>query len=422
MIKSPPQEKQWLSWLYVVVWTLIIFGTIPAARAIQEYVSQEWGRDLFTYGVAAVTAMALTVAVVYVRCFRPASCSSYFWLIAIAGIFFGYTLELGKQSPEEAVHFIQYGVLGVLIYRALTSRLKDSSIFFAAAIICGIIGSVDEFIQWMTPRRVWGLRDIWLNFFSSVLVQIAIAKGLKPAFIIRGFSRGNLRFLCSLAIAAVVISGSSLLITPPRIAWIAEQIGWLEFLKQNDSVMFEYGYLYEDPDIGVFRSRFTPRELKQIDQERAVEAAKILNQFRGRNFYQTFLSFYTPITDPFVHEARVHLFRRDRYFYAALGYQEDLEEYSEYLTIALRENQIMEKYFSNTLQNSNYVWNEKKLALTWQYFFQDDSYDSPVSGDLITRVSERQVVFLFMALILGLILFRRYLGKMPESSSFVKGG
>jgi hypothetical protein len=417
MLVSPPKEKQWLSWLYVVIWTLIIFGTIPLARAIQIFVYQEWNRDLFTYVVLAITILAFVAVTIWAQQIRPASRSSYIWLAAIFAIFVVYTIELGKGSPEEAIHFIQYGVLGILVYRALTHRLKDAGIYFAAAIICGVIGSIDEFIQWLTPRRVWGLNDIWLNFFSSALVQIAIAKGLPPTFIARRLSRANLRFLCRLAIAAVAILGASLLITPPRIAWVAKRIGGLEFLKYNDSVLVEYGYLYKDLDIGVFRSRFTPWELKQNDQRRAVEAANILNRFQDEYSYRRFLSLYTPVNDPFVHEARVHLFRRDRHFDTALEYEDDPAEYARRLTIALRENQILEKYFSSTLQHSDYVWTEEKLVMAQRHLLQDDFYDSRVSENLITRVSEWQVVSILIALILGLTLFHWYIGKPSETES-----
>jgi len=43
----------------------------------------------------------------------------------------------------------------------------------------------------------------------------------------------------------------------------------------------------------------------------------------------------------------------------------------------------------------------------------NDFYDSPVSRDLITRVSERQVAGLVMVFILGLIFLRGYLEKRP---------
>jgi hypothetical protein len=417
MIKHPPKEKPWLSWLYVAVWTLCIFSVIPMARLIQRYVYQTWGRDLFTYGVISVIITALAVALIYVYRIRPDSRTSYSWLIAVAVIFFSYTLDLGKQQPEESVHFVLFGVLGVLVYRALTHRLKDSSIFVAGAIICGCVGIIDEVIQWMTPGRLWGLRDIWLNVFSSALIQLAIAKGLKPAFIIRGFSRESLRFLCCLAIAAAAVLGCSLLMTPPRIIWISERIGFLEFLKHNDSVMLEYGYLYEDSEAGVFRSRFMPHELKQIDRIRAVEAAKILNKFQDEKLYTLFLGSYTPITDPFVHEARVHLFRRDRYLDNALKIGDNSKWYAPGLTIALRENLIMEKYFHNTLKQSNYIWTEEQSALARKHFLYDKFDDSLVSRDLITRVSEQQVAGFFMVLILGLTLFRWYFGKRPEGES-----
>jgi VanZ family protein len=411
MIKRPPKGKQWLSWLYVVVWSLCIFSVIPIARLIQQYVYQTWGRDLFTYGVIFVTIMAFAVAVVYVYRNRLDTRSSYLWLIVVASIVFAYTLDLGKQQPEESVHFILFGMLGVLVYRALTHRLKDSSIFLAGAIICGCIGIIDEFIQWMTPRRLWDLRDIGLNLISAILVQVAIAKGLRPAFILQGVSRKNLQFMCSLIIVATALLGGSLLMTPLRIVWISERIGFLEFLKHNDSVMLEYGYRYEDPEVGVFRSRFKSHELKQIDRIRAVEAAKILNKFQDEKLYPLFLSVCTPITDPFVHEARVHLFRRDRYLDNALKIGDNSKWYAPGLTIALRENLIMEKYFHNTLKQSNYIWTEEQSALARKHFLHDKFDDSLVSLALITRVSEQQVAGFFMILMLGLLLFRWYLGK-----------
>ena len=39
-------------------------------------------------------------------------------------------------------------------------------------------------VSW-TPDRYWDLRDIWINFFGATLVQLAIAKGLKPQFVKR---------------------------------------------------------------------------------------------------------------------------------------------------------------------------------------------------------------------------------------------
>jgi len=417
MLQSSPQEKQWVSWLYVVLWSLIIFVTIPLARTIQAFVAQQWGRELFAYAVLSATVIALIITFVHLFRYRTPTRSGYFWLFAVAAIFIGYTLELGKSSPEEAIHFIQYGVLGILVYRALTHRIHDITIYFTAAITCGIIGTIDEAIQWLTPGRFWGLRDIWINFFSACLVQVAIAKGLKPKFIHTRPSAAGLSFLCRMAILAIAFLGLNLLNTPPRIAWYAEHIPFLASLKANETMMLEYGHLYVDQDTGIFRSRFSLGELKENDRTRGKEAAMILDRFEDQSTYQTFLRIYTPITDPFVHEARVHLFRRDRYFDVAEEHRGDPTKYAECLTIAFRENQIMEKYFSNTLHHSTYVWSGQELNHARNHLSDDETHDSWVSRNLVTRISETQMAAFFVFLLTALAVLYGYIRKHQSSHS-----
>ena len=289
--------------------------------------------------------------------------------------------------------------LGVLTYRALAHRFHDVSIYFSAAIICGIIGMLDEIIQWLTPGRYWGLHDVWMNFLAGSLVQIGIAKGLTPSIIRAVPSRQNLQVLCRLSMAAVVLLGFSLLNTPELIDWYADRLPYLGFLKTNESVMTEYGYLYTDPDIGSFRSRLSPSELRQSDRTRAKEAAEILDRYKNRDEYKEFLKIYTPVSDPFVHEARVHLFNRDINFLRASRYYKDNQEaYSKRFTNAFRENQIMETYFRNTLHHSAYVWSAEKLALAKKHLMHDKEYESWVSRNLITRVSEGQLGFFLSCL------------------------
>jgi len=414
MINHPPAEKPWLSWAYVAAWTLTIFMAIPLARAIQQFVRDTWGRESFMYAVATIIVAVLAVAVIWMIRFRPASVKACLWLAGVAATFLVYTLNVGQDQPEETVHFIQYGVLGVLVFRALSHRIRDSSVYLAAAVVCGIIGTADEFIQWLTPRRVWGLRDIWFNFSAGLLVQIGIAKGLAPKFIGSGMGRKNLQILCGLILTAVVLLSACLFITPPRIAWLANRFEALEFLNRNDSVMFEYGYRYEDPDIGIFRSRFAPEDLRHTDRVHAPEAAEILDRFKSREAYRFFLRYVTPMKDPFVHEARVHLFRRDYYYHTAWKHQDTPEEFKRRLTIAYRENQILEKYFTRTLRMSSYVWPRGKRSEARQHLLTDQVYESRVSQDLITRIDESQVTGFLAVLILGLVFLYVRLGKRSE--------
>ena len=388
--------------------------TIPLARTIQRFVARNWGDEIFIYAVLGFIGAGLAAGLTSISRGRSLLSRDSLWLLAVATIFSGYTLKLGQESPSEAVHFVQYGILGILLFRALSHRIHDSAIYLAAAIMGGIIGMVDEFIQWLTPGRYWGLKDIWLNLFAVILVQIAISWGIRPGFLSRKTGRANLCMVCRLAIAAVALFGLFLLNTPPRIAWYSDRVPGLAFLKKNENVMLEYGVLYEDPEIGVFRSRLSPEELEASDRDRAEEAAAILDRFQSRDLYYTFLRIYNPVSDPFLHEARVHLSSRNWYYETSSEYRERPEEYKRRLTIAFRENQILEKYFPRTLYRSASVWGPEERSLSSLYLDRDMVFNSKVSRALVTRFSELQVVLFIAGLLFGLAGLHYYLCRSPQ--------
>lgn len=411
MFNHPPKEKEWISWLFVLLFTALIFLTIPLARRIQQYVDTNWGRQIFGWFVIFTVSLSIVAAVVYLFRHKTTTVTRCIWLIIIAAVYIKYTIRLMAKSPEEAIHFIQYGLLGLLIYRALLHRHQNIGIYFVAAVIGGIIGTIDEAIQWAIPRRYWDLKDIWLNFVGTALMQVAIAKGIKPHIVSKPISRHTIRQFCRVTAVALLLLGGSFSNTPKRIAWYSEQIPFLSFLQNNPDVMFEYGYLYEDPEIGIFRSRLSPEELLESDLRRRKEAAEELDASKASSLYEQFLEKYTPVNDPFMHEARVHLFRRDRYMEGAEANLDDLEIYRHHLTVAFRENQIMEKYFHHTLHSSTYVLLPEQVDLLEEYLASDPPYDSPVSGHLITRMTEEQIAVALLLAFAGIFVLYRFIGK-----------
>jgi len=410
MLTKPPREPEWRSWLWVILWSIVIYVTIPFARAIQKWVQAHAGREWFGYAVIAIVLLAAVRTIVFLVRHRVRARGSYVWLSAVAVVFVWYTIELWDNA-EEAMHFVQYGVLGLLIYRALTHRVRDVTIYFTAAVIGAIVGTIDEAIQWATPDRYWALRDIWLNFFAVALVQVAIARGLKPPLISSPIAPVNVQRLCRFAVVALLLLAASLLNTPARIDWYASRIPFLRFLKTNESVMFEYGYLYEDPDIGVFRSRLSPEELARTDRERGENAARILDQYQGDEAYRAFLKRYTPVSDPFLHEARVHLFSRDRLWSRAESYRDQEHRFRPLITRAYREHLILAKYFSHTLKQSAYTLSPEQVAFLEEHQLPDFKFESRVSNKLVTGVTEGQIAMGFGLLCLGLTLVHVYVGK-----------
>src|SRR5438128_2598180 len=62
----------------------------------------------------------------------------------------------------ERIHFVEYGVLAVCLYRVWRSRADPSSL--ALPLLAGVtVGVADEFVQWFVPGRVGEMHDIFLN-------------------------------------------------------------------------------------------------------------------------------------------------------------------------------------------------------------------------------------------------------------------
>lgn len=412
MLDQSLRETELRSWFYVFTWSVVIFITIPLARDIQLYVSQRWGRDIFMYGVILTAIIVFGFAFLKLRqCNRITRAKNYLWLLGISGVFIAYTIQL-RRNPEEAVHFVQYGFLAILVYRALTHRIADKGIYIAALLITAAIGIVDETLQWLTPNRVWGLSDIWINTVAATLALAALAMGLQPGIVSGRPTRATMRIISTTALCVVALIGASLLNTPHRISWYVSKLPVLQFIVANSSVMAEYGYRYYDEQTGLFRSRLAPDDLKQTDKSRAAEAALALDSLPALSDYQEFLRRYTPFTDPFLHEVRVRLNRRDYYLQSAGKYREhDIEEFRRRMTIAHFENRIMEKYFPETLSRSVFLLPPGTVRHMKENALTNISYESAVSGHLLTLVNERQVLLVSLILVVFLLTVKRRLSR-----------
>jgi len=399
VLDTAPTEPEWKSWCYVAIGTLAIYCTIPVARALRELVAEQIGLDFFLY---LTVALALTAGMLAFRNLRNRELptNAYIFLFAIIAAFMTYIYQL-RDIPEEAIHVAEYGAISILVYRALAHRTRDFSIYIMASLIVGMIGVLDEYIQWIEPSRVFDLRDIRTNFIAGALGQLAIVAGLRPR-IISGWptSASWSRFCHTLAVGLMLLV-LGFLNTPQRIAWYASEIPALSFLLDSKSMMVEYGYRYQDEDIGIFRSRFSPEELKQLNSQRGVEVAGILDEYIRGKGYKRFLSRFAVPRDAYAHEAGVHLFRRNRYFDRAqkLGANQ-----AEQYNVAYRENQILSRYFPAALNSSRHNWSEAEALQVKIHARETSKYESPVSAGIITRFNQEQVLLLFSTAILVLLI------------------
>jgi len=402
---TPP--RRWPAWLAFGAWSALIALSVPLVRGFQMWVAAHFGSALFGYAVLVAVIAALAASVVLLRRRRlRLDPGTVWWLVGVAAIFVVWTLRLWAR-PEETVHFVEYGVLGVLAWHALRGHVDDAGAYLGAALLVSLVGLCDEILQWMAPARYWELRDVAINSGTGILVQVALWKAVPPP--IRAMRPGSIRLCVRLAALELAVLAACLCVTPPRVEQICTRFPSLAFLRTNPDVLAEYGSLVRDPAIGRFRSRFGVEELRRLDQRRGAEAGATLDQYPDPR-YGEFLSRFTPVTDPFLHEVRVHLWSRDRRFDEAHAASNPAAA-REPATVAFRENQILEGYFGRTLAHSRSAWSENQRAAATSLVDPGLHFESKVGAHLITLLSERQLRAVLLALVLGLLVGDRWLGR-----------
>jgi hypothetical protein len=374
---SVEQRKKLLAWLWVGLCILAIFLVVPTARTIQRLVSAAGGRSLFGYAVLVATGLVF-FSLLYILIFRlkVRAAANYVWLTAVAGLYVYFTLRLWR-NPEEAVHFLEYGLLGYLLFRALSLTIRDASIYPSAFLIGSLVGIGDEILQWMMPNRYWDFRDAGLNALAAGLIQVAIWKGLRPRVISAKTGPRSWRRVSVLLAANLLLLGLCASNTPRRVARYAERVPRLSFLVREEP-MSEFTLRHLDPEIGVFYSRLSLAELQREDSKNSGHYGRILRDWKDKS-YAEFLSRHHPLIHAFLYEMRVHLFRRDRRLQEGREAKSPRARKND-LFVAYKENLILEKYFGRTLEQSSYQWEPEERASVASLIDQHRAYRSPVSA------------------------------------------
>jgi len=369
------------------LWIGLIYATIPIVRRAREAFVAHWPAEFIAYAVIAVVVGAMVAATVVMQRRRTRiGHADLVWLIAVAAVVVVWTRRLMGQ-PEEAVHFLEYGVLGVLLYRSLEIRVPDWTIYVTAALWGLLVGTVDEIIQWLVPDRFWDFRDIVLNGGAVALVQIAIWRLVpRPA---TATSRSSLRVLSRVAAVLVLLLTFCMAATPQRLTRLSNQIPLPARLATGGDALCEYGYRHTVDDRTVFRSRLSLEDLARSDRELASRVAGELKASRGAGGLSR--AGIAPVDDPFGYEIRVHLFARNRNLNKALGLEPESPDLQTHMTTAWRQNVILENFFGGTLEQSSYRWGPRRRREVETAQDPNEYFASRVGAHLITGVSEGQL-------------------------------
>ncbi|MBD3272069.1 MAG: hypothetical protein GF384_05980 [Elusimicrobia bacterium] len=160
----PRSKKQ--AWFHVIVFIGFIYATLGLVRPISTLLKQY-------HLMGPVVAVCLIIlALVYARIIIKHKAYRLTPLLAIGLIsaLYGASLVLFVVQPEERIHFVEYGIVAILLLRAFSFSINRRWIAFGASLgMCTALGYIDELIQYVLPNRVYDLRDVGLNAFSGLL-------------------------------------------------------------------------------------------------------------------------------------------------------------------------------------------------------------------------------------------------------------
>ncbi len=155
-------HRRWL-WYGVTVYLGFIYGSLPFTRYLVELLYSSAGRTLA--GVIVNTALGVVVVAVGVFIVRSEKTA---WVKALAFVLLtaGGILSVTAGLPEERIHFVEYGVLGYLLFLAVSQWARP---VVTSLLMVLMAGTIDEAIQWALPSRVGDLKDILLNTLGGAI-------------------------------------------------------------------------------------------------------------------------------------------------------------------------------------------------------------------------------------------------------------
>jgi VanZ family protein len=164
----------------LVVSSLLVAGAPFLGEARRYLAANLPGQYLWIVNGVVVLAAILVVAGA-VRRIRTGWPWRVGLMVTAAVIAVVFTRMTGSSVPAVAAvehfHFVQYGVITGLFYRAWRSRGDLTSLLWPVAAAM-VFGTAEEWWQWFLPARVGELADVLLNIVAIVcglLVSVALA-------------------------------------------------------------------------------------------------------------------------------------------------------------------------------------------------------------------------------------------------------
>ena len=168
--------KRMRDWWIVLFYILFLYISLPFMPGLWGRFVQTAGR-LADYFAAFILGIIGLFIILYLITKRK-DIRNFMWLAMLAS---AYAVGLNSLKLSiERIHFIEYGLLSLLVFRALRHNIGDKSIYLWSGITVFCLGFLDEGIQYLLPSRVYDTRDVIANGVAGVLGLLVIGLCFQP--------------------------------------------------------------------------------------------------------------------------------------------------------------------------------------------------------------------------------------------------
>jgi VanZ family protein len=155
----------------LAVYLLTIYATLGVVRIVTNFL-----RDAGILRITVVLAFAITGTLLIALLLRNPRNRSRRTLLALLLTAAAYAVVIvPMKSPEEKIHFIEYGCVAALAHASSPRSWSRRTRFIACALFVAAAGWIDEGIQGLLPTRYYDLRDVAFNAAAGLLALTAIA-------------------------------------------------------------------------------------------------------------------------------------------------------------------------------------------------------------------------------------------------------
>jgi len=295
--------------LAIVVASGVVLSA-PFIRDIRNFIKTNYPGQYVKVVAAAIAIIiggAVVVALVRIRDRRGFRYALIAAALALGTSYAMWNAQgLAEIDTVERFHFVEYGLVSLLFYRAFRPA-ADLSLIVLPILAGLIVGTFEEWLQWFIPGRVGDMRDVFLNL-AAIVCGLLFSIGVDPAERLSwSLRRSSRRRVAAVGAVAVMVFAA--------------------FLHT-----VHLGGEINDPEVGRFRSRYDSASLLALARDRG-------------DRWRTAPPLKTPPSlsreDQYLSEGLLHVTERNNRWRVA-----------DY-TASWFENRIIEKYYGPLLT----IWN-----------------------------------------------------------------